>query len=92
MVVIIDLGLCLSKMRRDNHRSFQRLFSLIPHLDDLTVSSQKLPHILDEFARVGDIRQLTIVELVFYPIPDRAILAQRLPNTHVLYRSGSLST
>ena len=83
--------LCLSKMRRDNDRSFQRLFSLIPHLDDLTVSSQKLSHVLDDFARVDDIRRLTIVEVVFYPFPDRAILEQRLPNTHVLYRSCSVS-
>jgi hypothetical protein len=78
--------LCLSKLRSDDHRSFRRLFSLIPHLDDLTVNSEKLTHILDDFARVDDIRQLTIVERVFHPFPDRAILAQRLPNTNVLYR------
>ena len=78
--------LCLSNLQSDDHRSFRRLLSLIPHLNDLTVNSEKLREILDDFARFDEIRQLTIVECVSNPFPDRAFLAHRLANTKVLYR------
>lgn len=80
----------LSKLQADDDRSLRRLFFLLPHLDDLTINAENLSRILDDFAPVDDIRQLTTVERVFHPFPDRSVLVRRFSNMAVLYQKCSL--
>ena len=82
----------LSEMQIEDHRSLRRLSTLMPHLNDLTVNSETVLHVLDTFTRVDGLRQLTVVESCFCSLPDRAVLAQRLPNTNVLFRKRSRPT